>query len=80
MYQIIAWICGEYGSKLSDTTKVAKIMNILVQKAWESFEFERTRAFILLALTKLHCALDFAKNRELRSVFLDYRKSRHLDV
>ena len=33
MYQIIAWICGEYGSKLSDTTKVAKIMNILVQKA-----------------------------------------------
>lgn len=80
MYQIIAWICGEYGSKLSDKSKVLKIMNLLIQKAWNAFEFERTRAYILLALTRLHCSLDFVKHRELRSIMLDYRKSKHLEV
>ena len=50
--QVIAWILGEYGSRQPEA-KVRTILNLLSQFSYGTFEDEKTRAAILLALTKL---------------------------
>jgi hypothetical protein len=58
LMQVIAWILGEYGGGAGqDQAKALKIMNLLAQFAHGTFENERTRAGIILALTKLHATL-----------------------
>ena len=59
--QVIAWILGEYGSN-SGEEKARQILNLLSQFSYGTFEDERTRAAILLALTKLHISLNFEAN------------------
>lgn len=80
LMQVIAWILGEYGSSHPDKTKVQQILNLLSQFSYGTFEDERTRACILLALTKLHSALDFAPNEYLQQIMDDYSTSRNLEV
>jgi hypothetical protein len=80
LLQVIAWILGEYGTQLGDKTKIAKILNLLAQFSRGTFEYERTRAFILLALTKLHTALDFEPNDYVENIMDDYLSSRNLEV
>ena len=53
LMQVIAWVLGEYGSGAPEA-KVRTIINLLAQFAYGTFEAERARASILLALTKLH--------------------------
>ena len=55
-------------------------MNLLAQFSRGTFEYERTRAFILLALTKLHTALDFEPNDYVENIMDDYLSSRNLEV
>jgi hypothetical protein len=80
LLQVIAWILGEYGSQLNDGPKVSKILNLLAQFTRGTYENERTRAFILLALTKLHCALNFNENNYVQNIMIDYLASRNLEV
>lgn len=80
LLQVIAWILGEYGSQLNDQTKLLKILNLLAQFSRGTFENERTRAFILLALTKLHSTLNFNSNDYVQSIMVDYMSSRSLEV
>jgi hypothetical protein len=80
LLQVIAWILGEYGSQLNDASKLSKILNLLAQFTRGTYENERTRAFILLALTKLHCALNFNENNYVQNIMIDYLASRNLEV
>jgi len=59
--QVIAWILGEYGSNAGEE-KARQILNLLSQFSYGTFEDDRTRACILLALTKLHSVLGFEPN------------------
>lgn len=77
--QVIAWILGEYGTN-SPETKVRIILNLLAQFSYGTFEHERTRAAILLALTKLHSSLNFEPNEYVQQVMTDYLHSRNLEV
>ena len=79
LMQVIAWILGEYGSN-SPETKVRIILNLLAQFSYGTFEHERTRASILLALTKLHSSLNFEPNEYVQQVMSDYLHSRNLEV
>mmetsp|Transcript_9768 Transcript_9768/g.13366 ORF Transcript_9768/g.13366 Transcript_9768/m.13366 type:complete len:112 (+) Transcript_9768:1466-1801(+) len=76
---VIAWILGEYGSNQPEA-KVRMILNLLAQFSYGTFEHERTRAAILLALTKLHSALAFEANEYVQQVMNDYLHSRNLEV
>ena len=78
--QVIAWILGEYGSAHSDRTKIQAILNLLSQFSYGTFESERTRACILLALTRLHSALEFETNDYVQQIMDDYATSRNLEV
>ena len=69
--QVIAWILGEYGTN-SPEAKVRIILNLLSQFSYGTFEHERTRASILLALTKLHAALDFEQNDYVQQIMSDF--------
>jgi len=60
--------------------KLLKILNLLAQFSRGTFENERTRAFILLALTKLHSTLNFNSNDYVQSIMVDYMSSRSLEV
>ena len=80
LMQVIAWILGEYGSAHSDKTKVQAILNLLSQFSYGTFESERTRACILLALTRLHSALNFEQDDYLQQIMDDYATSRNLEV
>jgi len=77
--QVIAWILGEYGSNSGDE-KARQIMNLLSQFSYGTFEDDRTRASILLALTKLHMALNFEPNEYIQQIMSDYRHSKNLEV
>jgi len=80
LMQVIAWILGEYGSAHSDRTKIQAILNLLSQFSYGTFESERTRACILLALTRLHSALEFENNDYVQQIMDDYATSRFLEV
>lgn len=80
LMQVIAWILGEYGAVQADLAKVQKILNTLAQFSYGTFEEERTRASILLALTKLQCALSFAPNEMVAKIMRDYSFSKFLEV
>ena len=77
--QVIAWILGEYGSRQPEA-KVRTILNLLSQFSYGTFEDEKTRAAILLALTKLQSALNFESNEYVSQVMSDYIHSRSLEV
>ena len=77
--QVIAWILGEYGSNQPEA-KVRTILNLLSQFSYGTFEHERTRAAILLALTKLHSAISFEENDYVQQIMNDYLYSRSLEV
>lgn len=77
--QVIAWILGEYGSNTQEA-KVRTILNLLSQFSYGTFEDERTRAAILLAITKLHSALNFESNDYVQQVMSDYLDSKDLEV
>ncbi len=79
LMQVIAWILGEYGSNQPEA-KVRTILNLLSQFSYGTFEHERTRASILLALTKLHSSLSFEQNDYVEQVMGDYLFSRDLEV
>ena len=55
-------------------------LNLLSQFSYGTFEHERTRAAILLALTKLHSALNFEENEYVQQIMSDYLYSRNLEV
>ena len=55
-------------------------MNLLSQFSYGTFEDERTRASILLALTKLHSALSFEPNEYVAQIMSDYLISKNLEV
>ena len=81
--QVIAWMLGEYGSinqNNTDEQKVTKTMNLLAQFAHGTFENERTRAGILLALTKMHSSLKFSPNEQLENIMNDYVSSKIIEV
>lgn len=78
--QVIAWILGEYASQMSDKEKVLKILNLLSTFVYGTFEHERTRASILLAITRLHAALDFVKNEYLERIMNDFLGSRVVEA
>jgi hypothetical protein len=80
LMQVIAWILGEYGSHHPDRSKVQQILNLLSQFSYGTFEDERTRACILLALTKLHSALEFTPNDYVKQIMEDYSASKNLEV
>lgn len=63
LMQVIAWILGEYGGRLDDQSKILKIMDLLSQFSYGTYEDERTRGFILTAITKLHMSLNFTPNK-----------------
>jgi len=77
--QVIAWILGEYGANQPEA-KVRTILNLLSQFSYGTFEHERTRASILLALTKLHSSLNFEENEYVEQIMSDYLFSRDLEV
>ena len=79
LMQVIAWVLGEYGSGAPEA-KVRTITNLLAQFAYGTFEHERARASILLALTKLHQALNFEPNEFMQQVMADYLHSRNVEV
>lgn len=79
LMQVIAWILGEYGSNQPEA-KVRTILNLLSQFSYGTFEHERTRAAILLALTKLHSAVSFEENDYVQQIMNDYLYSRSLEV
>ena len=79
LMQVIAWILGEYGAN-SEAAKVEQILNLLSQFSYGTFEDEKTRACILLALTKLHTALQFQQNDYVQQIMSDYLLSRNLEV
>lgn len=79
LMQVIAWILGEYGSNQPEA-KVRTILNLLSQFSYGTFEHERTRASILLALTKLHSSLNFEQNDYVEQIMGDYLFSRDLEV
>ena len=79
LMQVIAWILGEYGAN-SEPAKVEQILNLLSQFSYGTFEDEKTRSCILLALTKLHCALNFKQNDYVQQIMNDYLLSRNLEV
>ena len=53
---------------------------MLSQFSYGTFEHERTRAAILLALTKLHSAISFEENEYVQQIMSDYLYSRSLEV
>ena len=79
LMQVIAWILGEYGSAQPEI-KVRANLNLLSQFSYGTFEHERTRAAILLALTKMHSAINFESNEYVEQVMDDYLYSRNLEV
>ena len=79
LMQVIAWILGEYGSN-TDEDKARSILNLLSQFSYGTFEDERTRASILLALTKLHSSLNFEQNEYVAQIMNDYLLSKNLEV
>ena len=79
LMQVIAWILGEYGSN-SGQEKARQILNLLSQFSYGTFEDERTRAAMLLALTKLHAALNFEQNEYVSQIMNDYLLSKSLEV
>lgn len=82
LMQVIAWILGEYGGgpNSKDASKVLKVLNLLSQFAHGTFENERTRAAILLAITKLHASLKYAPNEQVEVIMRDYLSSKVLEV
>lgn len=80
--QVIAWILGEYGGgpKQTDPTKPLKILNLISQFAHGTYESERTRAAILVAITKLHSSLGYTPNEKVDQIMNDYRFSKVLEV
>lgn len=82
LMQVIAWILGEYGGgpKQTDPSKPLKILTLISQFAHGTYESERTRAAILLAITKLHSSLGFAPNEKVDQIMNDYRFSKVLEV
>lgn len=79
--QVIAWVLGEYGGGVGqDQAKVSKIMSLLAQFARGAYADDRTRAAILLALTKLHATLGFSENDQVESIMKDYSTSRMVEV
>lgn len=80
LLQVIAWIMGEYGSTLPDQKKKVKILDYLCEVAYRPLEDEMTRGYILTAITKLHCAIDFLDNERIDIVMFDFEQSKHVDV
>jgi hypothetical protein len=80
MLQVIAWIMGEYGASLPDQKKKMKILDYLSEAAYMPLENEMTRSYILVALTKMHMAVDFEENLKVEVVMDDYVSSKHVDV
>lgn len=65
---------------MSDKDKVLKILNLLSTFVYGTFEHERTRASILLAMTRLHAVLDFAKNEYVEASMNDFTSSRVVET
>lgn len=56
------------------------ILTLITQVAHGTFENERTRAAILLAMTKLHASLKFNTNEKVELAMNDYKCSKVLEV
>lgn len=56
------------------------ILTLITQVAHGTFENERTRAAILLAMTKLHASLKFNPNEKVEVAMNDYKCSKVLEV
>lgn len=82
LMQIIAWILGEYGGhpQQSDHSKTQNYLSLICQVAHGTFEQERTRAAILLAITKLHANLGFIANEKVEQIMNDYKFSKVIEV
>jgi hypothetical protein len=78
--QIISWILGEYSASLNDSVKITKIIDLLCNAAYGTYEDDITRGYILTAITKLHAAIGFPENPIVEHVMRDYQTSRHLNV
>lgn len=76
---VIAYVLGEYGVNMPEA-KVRTILNLLSQFSYGTFEDEQTRSAILLALTKLHNALNFEQNDYVAQIMTDYLHSKNLEV
>jgi len=50
------------------------------QVAHGTFESERTRAAILLAMTKLHANIGFIANEKVEQIMKDYKTSKAIEV
>jgi hypothetical protein len=71
---------GEYGASLPEQKKMLKILDYLSEAAYMPLENEMTRSYILVALTKLHMAIDFEENLKVEVVMEDYITSKNVDV
>lgn len=80
LMQVVAWILGEYGGQQNDSSKTLNILQLICQVAHGTFENDRTRAAILLAITKLHTSLGFAPNDKVDQIMNDYKHSKVLEV
>ena len=56
------------------------ILTLIAQVAHGTFEYERTRASILVAITKLHASIGFASSDKVEQVMNDYLHSKNLEV
>jgi AP-4 complex subunit epsilon-1 len=72
MLQVISWIMGEYGAKLTNQKKMLKIIENLCVAAYRNLEDELTRCYILSAITKLHASMGFEENEKIEAVMYDY--------
>jgi hypothetical protein len=52
----------------------------VTQVAHGTFENERTRAAILLAITKLHANVGFIANEKVEQIMKDYKHSKAIEV
>ena len=80
MLQVISWIMGEYGARVTNQKKMLTIIENLCVAAYRNLEDELTRCYVLSAITKLHASLGFEENEKIEAVMYDYLQSKYIEV
>merc|ERR1719273_230315 len=78
MWQVMAWVLGEYGH-VSDTEDIGKIIEWLIVAIEQQFDDESTRSWILSSLMKLSAQMDSIPP-EVGSLITRYQSSLMVDL
>jgi len=78
--QIISWILGEYGSLSPKKSKIRKMIDLLSESMYRTFEDETTRCWILGGITKLHASQRFDENPRVDAVICDFLESKNVEI